>query len=136
MPAAQPARARTRSRPRSTPSTATRPPPRHTDWGQIVALYDQLLAITPTPVVALNRAVAVAEIDGPQVALALVDELRSSTTTCSTRSAPISSDASATRTEAEAAYRAAIERTDNAAEIAFMNERISAIRGVTPQEHH
>jgi len=44
-----------------------------TDWRQIVMLYDQLLAITPSPVVALNRAVAVAEIDGPEVALAAVD---------------------------------------------------------------
>jgi RNA polymerase sigma-70 factor (ECF subfamily) len=46
-----------------------------TDWRQIVALYDQLLAIGPTPVVALHRAVAVAEVDGPAVALDLVDEL-------------------------------------------------------------
>ncbi len=46
-----------------------------TDWGQIVALYDQLLALTPTAVVALNRAVAVAELDGPRVGLALVDPL-------------------------------------------------------------
>ena len=36
-----------------------------TDWAQIVALYDQLLAVAPSPVVALNRAVAVAEVDGP-----------------------------------------------------------------------
>ncbi|HEV2825843.1 MAG TPA: sigma-70 family RNA polymerase sigma factor, partial [Actinomycetota bacterium] len=43
-----------------------------TDWGQIVALYDQLLALAPSPVVALNRAVAVAEVDGPAAALALV----------------------------------------------------------------
>ncbi|MGW3964240.1 RNA polymerase sigma factor [Amycolatopsis sp. NPDC005003] len=46
-----------------------------TDWRQILALYDQLLALAPTPVVALNRAVAVAEVDGPAAALALVDEL-------------------------------------------------------------
>ena len=46
-----------------------------TDWGQIVALYDQLLALSPTPVVALNRAVAVAEMTGPAVALAEVDVL-------------------------------------------------------------
>lgn len=46
-----------------------------TDWRQIVALYDQLLAMNPTPIVALNRAVAVAEIAGPRVALAIVDEL-------------------------------------------------------------
>jgi RNA polymerase sigma-70 factor (ECF subfamily) len=46
-----------------------------TDWSQIVALYDQLLAVAPTPVVALNRAVAVAELDGPGTALELVDRL-------------------------------------------------------------
>ncbi len=46
-----------------------------TDWGQIVLLYDQLLVMTPTPVVALNRAVAVAELDGPGPALAIVDGL-------------------------------------------------------------
>lgn len=47
----------------------------HTDWSQIVALYDQLFAIAPTPVVALNRAVAIGEVRGPAAALALVDEL-------------------------------------------------------------
>jgi len=46
-----------------------------TDWGQILQLYDQLLAQSPTPVVALNRAVAVAEVDGPTKALAAVDSL-------------------------------------------------------------
>lgn len=46
-----------------------------TDWAQIVALYDQLLVLTPTPVVALHRAVAVAEVSGPAVALELVDAL-------------------------------------------------------------
>jgi RNA polymerase sigma-70 factor (ECF subfamily) len=46
-----------------------------TDWSQIVALYDQLFAVAPTPVVALNRAVAIGEVQGPAVALALVDEL-------------------------------------------------------------
>ena len=46
---------------------------RDTDWGQVVALYDQLMAVAPTPVVALNRAIAVAELDGPDVGLALVD---------------------------------------------------------------
>jgi RNA polymerase sigma-70 factor (ECF subfamily) len=46
-----------------------------TDWRQILELYDQLMAIAPSPVVALNRAVAVAETDGPEAALALVDEL-------------------------------------------------------------
>jgi RNA polymerase sigma-70 factor (ECF subfamily) len=48
---------------------------RDTDWSQVVALYDQLLRLDPSPVVALNRAVAVAELDGPDVALAAVDRL-------------------------------------------------------------
>ena len=46
-----------------------------TDWSQIVALYDQLLAVAPTPVVALNRAIAIGEVQGAAAALALVDEL-------------------------------------------------------------
>jgi RNA polymerase sigma-70 factor, ECF subfamily len=46
-----------------------------TDWRQVLELYDQLLAITPTPVVALNRAVALAEVAGPSAALAAVGEL-------------------------------------------------------------
>jgi RNA polymerase sigma-70 factor, ECF subfamily len=46
-----------------------------TDWSQVVALYDQLTRIDASPVVALNRAVAVAELDGPEVGLALIDRL-------------------------------------------------------------
>ncbi|MGH8969328.1 MAG: RNA polymerase sigma factor [Actinomycetes bacterium] len=46
-----------------------------TDWSEIVALYDQLVTVAPTPVVMLNRAVAVSEIDGPAVGLALLDDL-------------------------------------------------------------
>jgi RNA polymerase sigma-70 factor (ECF subfamily) len=51
------------------------PDARDTDWSQIVALYDRLVAIDPSPVVRLNRAVAIAELDGPAVALAQVDRL-------------------------------------------------------------
>ena len=46
-----------------------------TDWPQILALYDQLLALAPTPVVALNRAIALGEVHGPAAALELVEEL-------------------------------------------------------------
>src|SRR5690606_34896934 len=46
-----------------------------TDWAQIVALYDALLAVEPSPVVELNRAVAVAMRDGPEAGLRLVDDL-------------------------------------------------------------
>ncbi len=51
------------------------PTARDTDWRQVLALYDQLLAVSPTPVVALNRAVVVAEVDGAQAGLAAVDAL-------------------------------------------------------------
>ncbi|WP_369269110.1 RNA polymerase sigma factor [Streptomyces sp. R11] len=51
------------------------PTPQATDWGQVRQLYDHLLAIAPSPVVALNRAVAVAEVEGPAPALDLVDAL-------------------------------------------------------------
>jgi RNA polymerase sigma-70 factor (ECF subfamily) len=47
----------------------------HTDWRQILALYDQLLAVAPSPVVALNRAVAVGEVEGAEAALATLDAL-------------------------------------------------------------
>ena len=46
-----------------------------TDWSQIVELYDQLLIFSPTPIVALNRAIAVAELDGPGAALAIIEQL-------------------------------------------------------------
>jgi RNA polymerase sigma-70 factor (ECF subfamily) len=51
------------------------PEVRATDWSQIAALYDQLVRIDPSPIVALNRAIAVGELDGPEVALAAVDRL-------------------------------------------------------------
>jgi RNA polymerase sigma-70 factor, ECF subfamily len=54
---------------------ADAPTIQQTDWPQILALYDQLLSVAPTPVVALNRAVAVGEVHGPAAALALVEEL-------------------------------------------------------------
>jgi RNA polymerase sigma-70 factor (ECF subfamily) len=101
-----------------------------TDWSQILALYDQLLAISPTPIVALNRAVAVAELAGPEPALELVDEL------------PLESyylyhairadllRRLGDRDRAAAAYRAAIERTENGAEIRFMERRLAGLGGL------
>ncbi|GAA4369214.1 sigma factor-like helix-turn-helix DNA-binding protein [Agromyces bauzanensis] len=53
---------------------------RDTDWSQVVALYDQLVRIDPSPIVALNRAIAVAELEGPDVALAIIDRLGDSLT--------------------------------------------------------
>ncbi|MGH2660794.1 MAG: RNA polymerase sigma factor, partial [Actinomycetota bacterium] len=54
---------------------ADAPTVEETAWSQVVALYDQLLAVAPTPVVALNRAIAIGEVQGPAAALALVDQL-------------------------------------------------------------
>ncbi len=99
-----------------------------TDWIQILALYDQLLAVTPTPIVSLNRAVAVAEIDGPEAALHLIDELPLEHYYLFHAIRANLLQRLGHTVQAEAAYRAAIARTDNAAEIAFMKERISAIR--------
>ncbi|MBB6628019.1 RNA polymerase sigma factor [Nocardioides sp. KIGAM211] len=94
-----------------------------TDWGQIATLYAQLETIAPSPVVSLNRAVAVAELDGPEVALALVDRLdltayhpwhatRADLLRRVGRSA-----------EARAAYDAAIAATGNDAERAYLARR-------------
>ena len=95
-----------------------------TDWGQIVALYDHLLVLAPTPVVALNRAIAIAEVDGPDVALALVDalDLDSYYLFHSTRAALLARlgrDA-----EARSAYQTAIALTDNEAERALLTARL------------
>jgi RNA polymerase sigma-70 factor (ECF subfamily) len=97
-----------------------------TDWAQVKALYDQLLAVTPTPVVALNRAVAVAEVDGPAVALALVDDLGLARYPLFHA---IRADLLARlgrREEAAAAYTTAIALTGNAAERDLLRRKRSA----------
>ena len=96
---------------------------KETDWQQILALYDQLLSMAPNPVVALNRAVAVAEVRGADAALALVDDLRLDSfylfhavrADLLRRLGRIS--------EAIDAYSAAIARSENAAERAFLTRR-------------
>jgi RNA polymerase sigma-70 factor, ECF subfamily len=94
-----------------------------TDWAQILQLYDQLLALTPTPVVALNRAVAVAEIDGPEAALALVDELELDRYHLAHAIRADLLRRLERDTEAADAYDAAIERAGNEAERAFLRRR-------------
>jgi RNA polymerase sigma-70 factor, ECF subfamily len=100
-----------------------------TDWRQILALYDQLLALAPSPVVALNRAVAVAEVEGPEPALALVDGLdldgyhlfhaiRADLLRRLGRDG-----------EAALAYDAAIALAQNAAELAFLEGRRRTVTG-------
>jgi RNA polymerase sigma-70 factor, ECF subfamily len=97
-----------------------------TDWGQILALYDQLLAIAPTPIVRLNRAVAVAEVQGPREALALVDELPlKEYPTFHVVRADLLRRLGKFE-EASKAYAAAISRTQNAVEREFL-ERQAAL---------
>jgi RNA polymerase sigma-70 factor, ECF subfamily len=104
------------------------PVPAATDWWQIKILYDQLMALTPTPVVALHRAVAVAELDGPQAALALVDglDLDGYHLFHAVR-ADLLRRVDRHR-EAAAAYEAAIARTANAAERDFLRRRLCQAR--------
>jgi RNA polymerase sigma-70 factor (ECF subfamily) len=98
-----------------------------TDWSQIVALYDQLMSIAPTEIVALNRAVAVGELQGPGPALALIDELDLDSYHLfhSTRAAMLVR--LGRRDEAETAYRQALSLTRNAAERSFLRGRIDGL---------
>ena len=100
-----------------------------TDWWQILELYDQLMEVAGSPVVALNRAVAVAEVEGPEAALDLVDGLdldgyhlfhaiRADLLRRLGRDA-----------EAALAYEAAIARTENAAERAFLERGRRSLPG-------
>ena len=98
---------------------------RDTDWSQVVALYDQLVRLDPSPIVALNRAVAVAELDGPEVALATVDRLEAK---LAGYHAYQVTRADLLRRlglgqESRAAYDKAIELTGNTAEIAYLTRR-------------
>ncbi|MFG3721350.1 RNA polymerase sigma factor [Streptomyces massasporeus] len=98
-----------------------------TDWGQILRLYDQLMALVPSPVVALNRAVAVAEVQGPRPALDLLDDLgldgyhvfhavRADLLRRLGRSS-----------EAVRDYEAALALTESAAERAFLERRVRSL---------
>jgi RNA polymerase sigma-70 factor (ECF subfamily) len=98
-----------------------------TDWWQILRLYDQLLSLAPSPVVALNRAVAMAEVEGPAAALTLVDDLdlggyhlfhaiRADLLRRLGRDG-----------EAALAYEAAIALTENTAERDFLRRRLEAL---------
>jgi RNA polymerase sigma-70 factor (ECF subfamily) len=98
---------------------------RDTDWSQIVALYDQLARLDPSPIIALNRAIAIAELDGPQVALAAVDRLADKLTRYhayhATR-ADLLRRLGQSR-QSRAAYDKAIELAGNTAETAYLTRR-------------
>ncbi len=94
-----------------------------TDWAQIVALYDQLLVLGPNPVAALNRAVAVAEVEGAAAALALVDELDLAGYHLFHAIRADLLRRLGRNEEAVRAYDAAIARSGNDAERAFLRRR-------------
>ncbi|SDI16720.1 RNA polymerase, sigma subunit, ECF family [Actinokineospora alba] len=98
---------------------------RDTDWSQVLALYDQLVRLDPSPIIALNRAIAVAELDGPEVALAIVDRLAEALAGYhayhATR-ADLLRRLGQSR-QSRAAYDKAIELAGNTAETAYLTRR-------------
>ena len=98
---------------------------RDTDWSQIVALYDQLVRLDPSPIIALNRAIAVVELDGPEVALAAIDRLEDK---LAAYHAYHATRADLLRRlgrsqKSRAAYDKAIELAGNTAETAYLTRR-------------
>jgi RNA polymerase sigma-70 factor (ECF subfamily) len=98
-----------------------------TDWWQILQLYDQLLALAPSPVVALNRAVAVAEVEGPEAALALVEALDLDRYHVFHAIRADLLRRLGRTTDAAQAYQAASTLTDNAVERDFLRGRARAL---------
>ncbi|MEV5576505.1 sigma-70 family RNA polymerase sigma factor [Spirillospora sp. NPDC052269] len=102
-----------------------------TDWPQIVLLYDVLLTLTPSPVVALNRAVAIAMRDGPEEGLALLDDLRDEPKLRAHHPYQAARadllDRLGRRTEAASAYRAALELAGTEPERAYLRSRLAAL---------
>jgi RNA polymerase sigma-70 factor, ECF subfamily len=98
---------------------------RDTDWSQVVALYDQLVHVDTSPIVALNRAIAVAELDGPEVALAAIerleDELAGYHAYHGTRAELLRRLGRSQ--QSRAAYDMAIELAGNTAEKAYLTRR-------------
>jgi RNA polymerase sigma-70 factor, ECF subfamily len=110
---------------------ATAASPEATDWGRILALYDALRRMSPSPVVELNRAVAIAMAHGPEQGLALVEELAAGGAldgyhlfhaTRADLLRRLGRDA-----EAAAAYRQALELTGNPAERSFLTRRLAEV---------
>jgi RNA polymerase sigma-70 factor (ECF subfamily) len=103
-----------------------------TDWRQVVALYDQLYALRPDPVVAINRAVAIGALDGPGAGLLALELIDTDAVAAYQPYHAARADLlarSGRTTEADAAYSRAIELTDNPVERLFLSEQQS--RGVT-----
>ncbi|MFF5086468.1 RNA polymerase sigma factor [Streptomyces niveus] len=108
---------------------ASAPTYAETDWEQILVLYDALLAIWSSPVVALNRAVAVAMVEGPATALAEVEALEQDERLAGYRYLPAVKADLLRRLErpadAAVAYERAITLADNDAERAFLTDRLA-----------
>jgi RNA polymerase sigma-70 factor (ECF subfamily) len=102
--------------------------PVDTDWEQIVQLYGQLCSVAPSPVAELNRAVAVAEVAGPETALALVDRLDLADYYLFHAVRADLLRRLGRRDEAAAAYREALGRTANAAEQQFLRRALQSVR--------
>ena len=103
---------------------------RDTDWSQVLALYDQLIRLEPSPIIALNRAIAVAELDGPEVALAIIDRLGDELVDYHAYHA---TRADLLRRlgrsqQARAAYGKAIKLAGNTAETAYLTRRREQLR--------
>ncbi|MBB5940100.1 RNA polymerase sigma factor [Streptomyces zagrosensis] len=103
---------------------------RDTDWSQVLALYNQLARLDPSPVIALNRAIAVAELDGPEVALAAVNRLDGA---LADYHAYHATRADLLRRlgrsqQSRAAYDKAIELAGNTAETAYLTRRRDQLR--------
>ncbi len=101
-----------------------------TDWSQIVALYDQLARLDTSPIIALNRAIAVAELDGPQAALAAVDRLEDELTGYHAYHATRADllRRLGRRQESRAEYDKAIDLAGNTAETASLTRRRNELR--------
>ena len=98
-----------------------------TDWSQILQLYDQLMAVAPTPVVAMNRAIAIGEVAGPGPALALLDALGLDGYYLFHAARAEFLDRLGRSDEAAAAYDEALARTTNAAERQLLEQRRAAL---------
>jgi RNA polymerase sigma-70 factor (ECF subfamily) len=101
-----------------------------TDWSQVVALYDQLVRLDPSPIIVLNRAIAVAELDGPEVALAAVDRLEPKLAGYHAYHVARADllRRLGRRAESRAAYDKAIELAGNTAETAYLTRRRDQLR--------
>ena len=116
---------------------ADAPDARSTDWAEIVGLYDVLASVEPSPVVELNRAVAVAMRDGPEAGLALIDAILSRGDLSDYRLAHAARADLCRRlgrtAEARAAYERALALTRQEPERRFLERRLAELRDRSPE---